>query len=220
MPTDLIVPSRMCRGEVRMHAVEPTWRSRGVNTSVVGRPGPSGDLNFWFPVTEFQPNDFLYEWATIVGNLLLRRGLNYGIGGMYLEFENVGSPGDPVSAPGFTRDADQARPYYDNLALSADRDYLRVPLVSGALGSSDGTKFPKGNRVSFFAQSGGEEGVHGKPFSAAANSVVFGGALVAFVAEDDPTQDLVLSRFYAAVDRQQAKTDSAQVGLEWQVTLG
>lgn len=173
----------------------------------------------WTPTTEFAHNDFLYEWGAIFANLLMRRGLNYGIGGMYIEFENVGSPGDPVSAPTFTRDADEGVDYYNGLLSSPDRDYLRVPLISTTLGNSDVLQFPKGNRPSFFAQTAGVEGVHGKTFSDSVNSTVFGGALVAFVDDTDHTRDLVLSRFYFEVDKQQVKLATSQIGFEWRLTF-
>jgi hypothetical protein len=51
------------------------------------------------------------------------------------------------------------------------------------------------------------------------NSTVFGGALVAFVDEDDHTRDLVLSRFYVSPRAQQPKLSTSQVGFEWRVKL-
>jgi len=194
---DNISANKYMRGEVRLHNVTDSWQ----------------------PVTDFQHNDFLYEWGAIFANLLLRKGLNYGIGGMYIEFENTASPGDPVTVPTFTRDADEGVEYYNGLSDSADRDYLRVPLVAGTLDITDVVQFPKGNCPIFFAQTSGVLGVHGKTFSDSVNSTVFGGALVAFVDADDYTQDLVLSRFYVAVEKQQVKLASSQIGFEWKLTL-
>ncbi len=210
-------------GAVRMHRVpELSFRQRVQDMVRRRYPDPAVPYDVykdWLPQTEFSHNDFLYEWGAILSQLLLRRGLNYGIGGMYLEFENTGSPGDPVTAPTFTRDADEGVNYYNGLYLSADRDYLRVPIISGQLSSSDTPNYPIGNRATFFAQSSGVEGVHGKPFSAADNSTCFGGALVAFVDEADPTRDLVLSRFYLEEAKQQVKLDNSQIGYEWRVTF-
>lgn len=221
---ELIDPTKYMKGEVRLHRVKELSFREQVQKMVRRRtPDPRGPYHLyagWEPLTEFQHNDFLYEWGTIFGNLLCRRGLNYGIGGMYIEFENVGTPGDPVSAPAFTRDADEGVAYYNALADSADRDYLRVPLIAATMDSSDPDKFPKGNRPSFFAQTIGVEGVHGKPFSDANNSTVFGGALVAFVDEADHTRDLVLSRFYVSTQKQQPKLSTSQIGFEWRLTLG
>lgn len=221
MPAEVILPKNYMRGDVKLHAVFPAGASVGKSSWRL-LPGPKGDprLHHWSARTDFEHNDFLYEWGAIFGNLLLRKGLNYGVGGMYLEFENVGTPGDPVAAPTFTRDADQGVDYYNSLADSADRDYLRVPLVAGNLTSSDATKYPLGNLVSFFAQTSGVEGVHGKPFSDANNSVVYGGALVAFVDDADHTRDIVLSRFYVSTASQQPKLSTSQVGFEWRLLLG
>ena len=111
-----------------------------------------------------------YEYATITSNLLAGTGLNYRIGGMYLEFENVASPGDTVTVPTFDRTRNVS--YYNNLSGSSDRDYLRVDLSSATISSTDTTNFPQGNSVLFSARSAGLTGVHGKTFSDTANSVI------------------------------------------------
>jgi hypothetical protein len=134
---------------------------------------------------------------------------------MYLEFENTDNPGDPVSPPTFDRTRDVS--YYNGLSLSSNRDYLRIPVISAEL-SSDGEGLTD-NRMSYFARSSGSVGVHGKPFSAAANSVVFGGSLVALVDATDFTQDLLYSSWYYTTADQQQKLPSSQVGIEWQTTL-
>lgn len=206
-----------------------TGRVQVYTVEDVGRLLPGRPLGYSFfsdihwtrrtPVGRPKHNDLLYEWGAIVGNLLLRNGVKYGIGGMYFEYENAVSPGDPVVAPVFSRDADQGVEYYNALGDSSDRDYLRVPLIAGRLEVSDAIQFPKGNEPTFFAQTTGGEGVHGKPFSSAVNSTVFGGALVAFVDPADPTQDLVLSRFYAEVGEQVVKLATTQIGYEWAIEL-
>jgi len=200
---DVIIPGNYLVGHVRAYRVAE------------GKQDP-----VWAATTDFKRNAFLYEWGAIFANLLLRKGTNYGIGGMYLEYVNVASPGDPADIPTFTRDPDDGVDYYSGLVHSADSDYLRVPLVSATLNSSDTLKFPKGNQPSFFAQTSGVVGVHGKPFSDANNSVVIGGALVAFVDDTDHTQDIVLSRFYFPTETQQPKLSTSQIGLEWRITLG
>ncbi len=221
MPSELIHPASYAKGEVRLHSVFPVGRSTGKSTWQM-HPCPPGEpqgFNHWSQRTDWQPNQFLYEWGTIFANMLLRRGANFGIGGMYLEFENTGSPGDPVSPPDFTRDPQEGVNYYNGLSDSADRDYLRVPLVAGTLASSELAKFPYGNQPSFFAQTSGTAGVHGKPFSDANNSTVFGGALVSFLDETDYTRDLVLSRFYVTVEKQMVKLPTSQIGFEWRLTF-
>jgi hypothetical protein len=138
---------------------------------------------------------------------------------MYLEFENVASPGDPVTVPDYDRETSSGVAYYNGLSSSLNRDYLRVPLIATSTGTSDAAEYPNGNRATFFAQTTGLTGVHGKSFSEAANSVIFGGALVALVDENDPTKDLVLSRFYLPVPNQQPKLATSQIGFEWRLTF-
>lgn len=222
MPRDTVGVG-MCEGAVRAHRVPVPGFTDRVRRMVRRRhPDPAVPYDVWHgwtPVTGFQHNDLLYEWGAIVGSLLMRRGPEYGISGMYIEFENVGSPGDPVDVPSFTREFDQGVEYYNALADSADRDYIRAPLVSALMDSSDAAKYPRGNRLTCFAQTSGVVGVHGKPFAAGNNSVCFGGALVSFLDIADPTRDLVFSRFYLEVANQQAKLDTSQVGFEWKVTF-
>lgn len=169
----------------------------------------------WVPTTPARPNLTAYEWASVVGALLVRRGVQYAIGGMYLEFENVAAPGTPAVIPTYdrTRNID----YYN--ALSGTRDFLRVPLTAAILNTSDATRFPNGNQPLFFARSQGLQGVHGLPFDSAHNSVIYGAALVAQVDEVDATQDLIHSAFYFAESEQQPKLSTSQVGLEWELTL-
>lgn len=225
MPSDIIDPTTFAKGEVRLHIVPEvpnliSCRTIGESTNPAKRPSKmlgTRNISDWKPKTLFEPNAFMYDWATIVGSLLMRKDIHYGIAGMYIEFENVASPGDPVSIPSFTRD--EGVSYYNDLATSSDRDYLRVALTASSMDSTDLTKFPKGNRPTFFAQTSGVVGVHGKPFSDANNSVVFGGALVSFLDPNDFTQDLVLSRFYTTVGSQQSKLATSQIGFEWRVTL-
>jgi hypothetical protein len=200
---DSIIPVDYIRGSVRLH-----------------RKCDQADLSRWSSPTAWQHNAFLYEWGAIFGNLLLRRGLNYGIGGMYIEYANVASPGDPFDPPTFTRAPADGVTYYEGLDDSATNDYLRVPLISGTLVPTDAENFPNGNLASFFCMTAGVSGVHGKAFSEASNSLVIGGALVAFVDDADHSRDLILSRFYLLEASQSPKLDSGQIGLEWALTLG
>lgn len=209
--------ARRPRGRVRGYTVDDTpYMLRPDDKFLPSRPDGRAANVCWRRRTDWQHNDVLYEWGTILAMLLARRGINYGIGGMYIEYANVASPGDAFAKPTFTRDADQGVQYYDNLALTAMQDYLRVPLVATQIDSEDATLFPKGNRNTFFAQTSGVVGVHGKPFSDAHNSLAIGGALVAFVDPVDASQDLVLSRFYFEEANQIAKLASSQIGYEWQ----
>ena len=178
---------------------------------------PSDDISMWIPTTNWKRNLVLYEWAAIAGRLLNGSGVKYSIGGMYLEFENVATPGDTVTPPAFDRS--RTISYYNNLSGSTDRDYLRVALNSTQLLSSDSSLYPDGNQCVFFSRSQGLTGVHGKTFSDSVNSVIFGASLVAFVDDTDATQDLLLSSIYFATSDQQAKLSTSQVGIEWELTL-
>ena len=169
----------------------------------------------WFSTTQVKPNLVLYEWANIVSKLLTQGDARYRIGGMYLEFENVASPGDTVTPPTFNRTRTVA--YYNSLSSSATRDYLRVPLTATQVLSSGAGL--TNNELVFFARSSGTTGVHGKAFSYAANSVIFGASLVAYVDATDASQDLLFSSFYFDPADQQQKLATSQVGLEWDLTL-
>ncbi len=194
--TDLIKPTGMMSGRVRMHEV------RGA---------------VWEIQAGWVPNETLFDWAGIYSKLLTEGNVNFKIGGMYLEFENVADPNDPVSVPTFNRSGGLS--YYQGLASAPTRDYLRVPLTAATRSSTDLVKFPDGNLATFFAQSQGVVGVHGKAFSDTVNSKIFGGALVAFPDTADADQDIVHSRFYLPVSGQQVKLPTSQIGLEWDVEL-
>lgn len=165
----------------------------------------------WLPATPPQHNDPDYQWSTILQRLLrnVQDGLNYHIGGMYIEFDNSGAAVDPTP----TIDRGDGLDYYDNLANP--QDYLRVPIAATEESSSDETNWPLGNTAHFYAQTSGSTGVHGLTFSDAANSRVYGGALVAFCDEDDASQDLIFARFYFASANQLLKPIGKQIGLLW-----
>jgi len=214
---DIIQPGKHIRGRVRGNLVTVDmehWNSPGAH--YVWDPELE-DRQLWVPRTSWVPNDIVYEWGAIVGRLMTEGNIDYRIGGMYLEYENVVAPGDTVAAPSFDRTRDIE--YYNNLAGNAVRDYLRVPMTAHTFGSSDEDTFPKGNQPVFFARSQGTAGVHGKAFGFASNSVIFGASLVALVDAADATQDLILSSFYFDADDQQPKLATSQVGLEWELTL-
>jgi len=190
-----LLGSRNIQGRVRAHSVS--------------------ENEVWTPKTEFRKNLVLNQWATIVSQLLTVGDARYRIGGLFLEFENVASPGDPVSAPTFDRTRDVT--YYDDLVGSGVRDYLRVPMTANTV-ASEGTGFTN-DLITFFGRSSGVVGVHGKTFSDSVNSTIFGASLVAFVDNNDATQDLLLSSFNFEVADQQQKLSTSQVGIEWTLQL-
>lgn len=175
---------------------------------------PSG---LWLPATNWQPNTVMYEWGRIVSELLMGNpdGRPYHIANAYIEFENNG--GAAVSPPEILRD--EGRSYYEDLAPSPNRDYLRVPVTATALESSDEEAYPNGNEPTFFIQTSGSNGVNGKEFSDSVQSRVYGGALVASPVIGDPSQDLVFSRCYFAEENQLIKLPGSQLGITWPLTL-
>jgi len=175
---------------------------------------PSDDVSLWSPITDWNSNLVLYEWSTIAGHLLNGSGVNYSIGGMYLEFENNSGT---VTAPTFDRS--RTISYYNNLSGSSVRDYLRVSLTSTQLLSSDSSLYPGGNQCVFFSRSSGLKGVHGRDFSNSDDSKIFGASLVAYVDDNDATQDLLLSSIYFDAGDQQEKLSTSQIGIEWELTL-
>jgi hypothetical protein len=160
-------------------------------------------------------NQVMYEWATPVTQLLLnaRDGLSYHIGGMYIEFDNSGSP---VTPPVIARQ--DGTSYY--AALSAPRDYVRVPIALKGLESSDEVTFPDGNVGSYWGETQGAVGVNGLTFSSGAGSRVYGGALVVFRDTDDSALDLIFSRFYFTSGGQIVKPSGVQIGIKWSLTAG
>jgi hypothetical protein len=206
--TDVILPTQ-ARGRARF------WTSPlSLYTPLGYHPWDHG----WANPRAWNCNTILYQWGTILSKLLTTGDQRYRIAGMYLEFENVGSPGDPVSPPGYdrTRGIDY---YISTLSGNPDRDYLRVALTASMTASSDDELFPGGNIATFFARSDGVAGVLGRPFSHVNNSTIYGASLVAMPTVADPSQDLLLSTIYWDEDQQQPKLSTSQVGVEWEVQL-
>jgi hypothetical protein len=174
----------------------------------------------WLPLSEPSPNLMLFEASSIIAQLLATGQRKYRISCMYFEFENVADPDDPVSVPTFDRSSNSGVTYYNNLASDPNRDYLRVPLISSLVTSSNPTDFPNGDTLTFFAQTSGSTGIHGKSFSYTANSKIFGAALACVLDEDDPTQDLVFARKYYTAESQKLISAVGQLGIKWQLNPG
>lgn len=139
-------------------------------------------------------------YAKVCVRLLGFADVRFKISAVYVEFENVASPGDAVVNPSF--DPEDGIEYYSALSGSSTRDFLRVPLTGVAPSLSDGFAGSDENTLTFTAMTGGSVGVHGRPFSAAANSKVCGVALVATPVWADRSQDVVFGRAaYAAPDQ-------------------
>lgn len=156
-----------------------------------------------------QRNLYVYNGADIVAAILAGRP-GYTISTMYLEFENVASPGDPIVPPAYDRTSTVS--YYSN--LTSPRDFLRVPMIiQPTIVSSDLSKY-EGNQVTFFGISSGVVGENGLPFTNVSNSTVFGGALCASPTPDTQANDKLFSRTYWA-DRAVLKQQNHQIGVQW-----
>lgn len=190
----------------------PRTRVASIGQPYAALPG------IWRPQGQFANNDILYDWATAVCELLRGApdGKQYKVSAMYLEFEN--NSGAAVSPPAYSRD--EGVSYYTSLSSSPERDYLRVPLTAATLTSTDEDLFPRGNRLTFFAQTEGTAGINGKPYDSASQSRLYGGALVVTPDFTDPAQDLIFARFYwSDTADQMIKLVGSQCGLEWRETL-
>jgi len=167
-------------------------------------------------------NQIQYSWGFIAARAIGLGDSDYQVAAMYFEFENVASPGDPVTVPTFDRS--EGLDYYDDLSGSGTKDYIRAALVSTPMigvktgyESYFGTN--EGNKLTFFALTSGATGVHGKTFSDSVNSKVYGLALVATPVFADPTQDVIFARTYFQSSEQVVKEASSQIGGTWDVSF-
>ena len=168
------------------------------------------------------PNQIQYGWGIAAAKLMATGNAAYRISAMYIEFENVAVSSDPVTPPSYTRSEGQE--YYEGLSLVADRDFIRASLllpaaVSVEEGYEDYVPENEGNLLTFYTQTQGTAGYHGKTFSNAVNSKIFGAALVATPDPDDPTKDIIVARTYLSSPNQVLKIAASQVGLTWGLSL-
>ena len=176
------------------------------------------------PVTS-QPNQIQYSWGYMAAKQLgFKRQADrpdYSISALYIEFVNQADPAVPVSVPAAGRDTSIS--YYNE--LTGDNDFLRVPLsIEPALGVSPGydVHLPvtqKGNQLTFFVQTSGTTGVHGKAFSHSVNSKVFAAALVATPVFSDRTKDVIFARTVLSTANQVTKEASSQIGITWDIAF-
>ena len=165
----------------------------------------------------------LASWGYAAAKALGDGGLQWRARKVYIEFENVVSPSDPVSSPTVNAlDPVHGTAYYAGLNGSTTRDFLRVDLLAAPLlGVADGYGgyFPDGhgNVLRLFAQTAGVRGFHGRAFSDSANSKVCGVALVVAPVELDQTQDVVIMRSYYATNEQILKLPNSQIGVSLEI---
>lgn len=143
---------------------------------------------------------------------LFAGGTTYKAAALYFEFQNLENPGDTPNYPSF--DAADGVEYYTGLQYSVDRDFIRVPILSepGVAQVGDSTW-----RMSVHAITpDSTAGYWGRTFSAAANSVVIGGALVASPNPSNQSQDIVLCRNYPDGTKV-PKATGEQIAMTWNV---
>ena len=168
-------------------------------------------------------NQIQLEWGAIACQCIGLGKRDFRVNAMYIEYENVADPEDVITPPTFERG--EGRGYYEDLAMSGTRDFLRVPLLlPPGIDIEPGyeeffTEGVSGNRLTFYTQSQGTVGVHGKSFNDGVNSKVFGMALVSTPVFADTTQDLIFARNYVNSEDQTAKLASSQLGITWEIVF-
>jgi hypothetical protein len=137
-----------------------------------------------------QKNIIPYQGADILARLLAGDN-DYKPGAMFFEYENTAGTPTPPSP---TR-AEDISYYLNDLPLTSNRDYLRIPLVVSPSLTASGSDYA-GNQVTFFALTSGTSGEHGEPFGAGDDSKVYGVALAATPEPTQASQDWLFSRSY------------------------
>lgn len=176
--------------------------------------------NIWQEVTGWQPNQCTREAGVVSLQALLRQDARYVLNAMYIEFENVVDPEDEIVVSGIDKSVGLS--YYSGLSGSGVKDYLRVPLhaaprVFVGSGYEDDLREGHYNRGTVYAQTSGTEGVHGREYSAAANSKIYGVGLVCAPVWGDATKDVVYARAYYTGDDQLVKIASKETGVGYDV---
>ena len=205
--------------------------------NVTGGSGVKGHIGVWrvsddglWSKVGAQPNQIQYSWGYIAAKQIgYRPGPdrpNYHISALYLEFENQVDPSVDISVATFDRDLGIT--YYNNLGSSTSRDFLRIPLIlepAGSVSAGFEGNLPTEqqlNKLTFFAQSVGTTGVHGKDFShsgAGGTSKVYAAALVAAPDFNDRTKDVIFARTVFLAANQVTKEASSQIGLTWDIAF-
>lgn len=196
-------------GRVRRYVVDPLCRLRRPDADgLLLPPGWSAAHPGWYR------NTVLKGWGGVVAPLLVGEAGPGPAAWVYVEYEN-GAPGrPPVVPPGYGRGRAAGVPYYLGLGGIPGRDFLRVPVVMGSVTQTD-PDCPDGDTARLFAEAAPGVGHHGRPFSAAAGSVVFGFALVAGRGPVD--RDVAACRVYLSDGEQVPCPAAGGVGVQWRV---
>lgn len=173
-------------------------------------------------------NTTLADFCFVAARACALADPTYALRYCYVEFENVAAPNDAVVLPSVSAtNPAHGRPYYAGLGGSSVRDYLRIPLVAAPilqntpeLAAYFASRPGAGHVALLSAQTAGTAGVGGRVFSHAVNSKVFGVAVVAAPAPQDPTQDVVVLRAYYAAEFQQLKLSTGQIAVTIETPFG
>jgi hypothetical protein len=206
--------------------------------TIRGGNGVRGNITLWqidektglkIPVGS-QKNQIQYSWGFIAAKQIGYRPnperYNYNISAVYIEFENQTDPEEEVSVAPFSRDIGVN--YYNALVDSPNRDFLRIPLIiepAGSVSAGYEANLPTEqqlNKLTFFVQTVGTQGVHGKAFSHNAEggtSKVYAAALVAAPLYSDRTKDVIFARTMFIPSNQVTKEASSQIGLTWDIAF-
>jgi hypothetical protein len=124
----------------------------------------------------------------------------------YIEFVNGDAIEPPEVNPASIAD------YFVQLGSTPDRDYLRVPILSHVVGKTD----TGAAKLEMTVAADGETGVHGKSFSAAVGSRIYGFTLAASQGND--RGDILVVNHYYPPAEQIAKTESGSMILSVTIT--
>lgn len=159
-----------------------------------------------------QRNIIPFQGADILAQVLIGN-VSFKAAAMFFEYENNAVPAS-IAIPEAARDEDISY-YLNDIPLTPNRDYLRIPLVVPAGISASDANY-NGNQATFFAMTTGSEGIHGVPFGSATDSHVFGVGLAATPNPTESTQDRLFSRSYDGFDPV-PKEDGFQIGAQYMI---
>ena len=139
--------------------------------------------------------------------------MRFKVAYMYFEYENLADPGNSPVVPTFA--INEGVEYFTGLSAHGSKDFLRVPILAQP-GFSSTDPANDGNQVTFYAITSGETlGYNGKDFTTAANSAVYGGALVCAPGAS-ATEDKIFARNYPA-GAKVIKPVGEQISIQWSV---
>jgi hypothetical protein len=176
-----------------------------------------------------KPNQIQVSWGYIAAKQIgFKRQPDrpdYSVSAMYIEYENQTDPDEPVALADFARTL--GLEYYNELNLIPNRDFLRVPLrleptisvATTSEGAAALAENEQGNQLTFFAQTSGAQGVHGRSFSHTLNSKVYSAALVAAPYFNDQSRDVIFARTNFSIGDQTVKEASSQIGITWDISF-